>query len=164
MDFVQSSNWWDQKNLSTVQNSKVSAFGSILKYCINGASIGTAPSGHVSEVTSSGRCLLREAVLYLCVCVCVCDLNVPACIHAPCTHHAYSNAYTHVHTHTCTHTHTHTCTHTHTHTRTHTHAHTHTHTHTHTHLTENNHQLSILGLMRHCCKGTVLPRWRWERS
>ena len=33
------------KNLSVLQNSEVSGFGSIIKYCINSASIGTASSG-----------------------------------------------------------------------------------------------------------------------
>ena len=33
------------KNLFTLRNSEVSAFGSILKYCINNASVGTASSG-----------------------------------------------------------------------------------------------------------------------
>ena len=53
------------KNLSALRNSIVSAFGSILKYCINGTSIGTASSGHVSEGTAIGRCSLREVPLYL---------------------------------------------------------------------------------------------------
>ena len=34
------------KNLSALRNSKVSAFGSILSYCFNRASIGTMSSGH----------------------------------------------------------------------------------------------------------------------
>ena len=33
-------------------NSEVSAFGSILKYCINGTSTGTASSGCISEVAA----------------------------------------------------------------------------------------------------------------
>ena len=49
------------KNLSTLQNSKVSTFGSFLRYCINGASIGTASSGCVSKMaTAIGRCPLRR--------------------------------------------------------------------------------------------------------
>ena len=33
-------------------NSEVSAFGSILKYCINGTSTGTVSSGCISEVAA----------------------------------------------------------------------------------------------------------------
>ena len=42
------------KKLSTLRNSKGSAFGSILEYCINGASTGTASSGRISEVAAIG--------------------------------------------------------------------------------------------------------------
>ena len=49
--------------LFTLQNSKVPTLGSILKYCINGASIGTVSSGLISKVTAIGRCLLRDALL-----------------------------------------------------------------------------------------------------
>ena len=41
-------------NLSTLWNSGVSAFGSILKHCISSASIRTASSGHVSKVAATG--------------------------------------------------------------------------------------------------------------
>ena len=40
------------KNLSTLTNSKMSAFGSILKHCINSVLIETA----------IGRCLLKEVI------------------------------------------------------------------------------------------------------
>ena len=45
-----------QEGLSSLQNSEVSAFGSILKCCINSASIRTASS----EVAAIGMCPLRE--------------------------------------------------------------------------------------------------------
>ena len=43
------------RTLSALQNSEVSAFRSILKYCINSASVGTTSSGHISEVAAIGR-------------------------------------------------------------------------------------------------------------
>lgn len=49
--------------LSTLWNSEASAFGSDLKYRINGASIRTASSGCVSETTAIGRCTFREVPL-----------------------------------------------------------------------------------------------------
>ena len=52
------------EKLSTLPNSKVSEFGSIFKYCINNASVGTASNGHVSEVATIGRCMLREVPLW----------------------------------------------------------------------------------------------------
>jgi len=42
------------KKLSALRNVEVCDFGSILKYCINSASIGTASSGHTSEVVAIG--------------------------------------------------------------------------------------------------------------
>ena len=53
------------KNLPALWNGKVSAFGSILKYCINSVSIGTASSGRVSEVAAIGRCPLRQVPLIM---------------------------------------------------------------------------------------------------
>ena len=54
------------KNLarSTLWNSKESAFGSILKYCINDAPIKTTSSGCISEVATTGRCPFRKVPLY----------------------------------------------------------------------------------------------------
>ena len=40
------------KKLSAFWNSEVSGFGSILEYCINSASTGTASSGRISEVAA----------------------------------------------------------------------------------------------------------------
>ena len=51
------------KNLSALWNSKVSAFGSILKYYIISVSISTTSSGCVSKVAAIGRCPLREVPL-----------------------------------------------------------------------------------------------------
>ena len=51
--------------VSAIRNREVSAIGRVLKYYINSLSIGTASSVHYLEVSTIGRCPLREVPLYL---------------------------------------------------------------------------------------------------
>ena len=52
------------KNLSALRNSEVSAFGSILKYYINSASIGTASKWPHKRGVRYRECPLMEVPLY----------------------------------------------------------------------------------------------------
>ena len=52
------------KNLSVLRNSEVSAFGSILKYCFNSASIGTASKWPHKRAVRYKECPLMEVPLY----------------------------------------------------------------------------------------------------
>ena len=99
----------------------------------------------------------RKNSLYICK-----SLSLPSSLPIP-----FSVIYrtTYMHTCSCVHTHTHTHTRARTCTRTHTHTHTHTHTDTHKLTLRSPEQLmgdnllSILsvGLLRHACRGHVLP-------
>ena len=55
------------KNLSALRNSEVSAFGSILKYYINSASIGTASKWPHKRGVRYRECPLMEVPLYMCI-------------------------------------------------------------------------------------------------
>ena len=50
--------------VSTIWNMEVSTFGKVLKYYINSPAIGTTSSVRYLEVSTIGRCPLREVPLY----------------------------------------------------------------------------------------------------
>ena len=50
--------------VSAIRNREVSAIGRVLKYYINSPSVRTASSVHSMEVSTIGKCPLREVPLY----------------------------------------------------------------------------------------------------